>query len=454
MNAVVHTPAAPAARLAATLPAMRLVQTPRVARRLASWLLVLLTISIAAMAWLPWQQNSRGEGRVVAYHPTERPQTVESPIYGNVVRWGEGIVEGARVKKGQLIVEIQANDALFADRLTLMVDAAADKVRFSEQKVKLYQQQEQDLAAARRMVIESGQALIAEAERKLQAERESVSEIEAGLAQKESNFLRQKKLFEAGIRAGVEFEKDKAAYEEALAKKRKADEYVKAAESYRASKLADLEQKAREAQTKVDYAKALQQETSGEIALARKELAEIQSKQAVFERRKVVAPRDGIILRLYANNEAEQLKEGAPLFTIVPETTDRAVELFVNGNDIPLVRVGREVRLQFEGWPAIQFAAGWPHAAFGTFGGEVAAMDATDEKGKFRILVRPLANEPWPDEKFLRQGTRANGWVLLSQVKLGYEIWRQLNGFPAVYDDGSSDKAGGEKESKKIKLPK
>ena len=61
-----------------------------------------------------------------------------------------------------------------------------------------------------------------------------------------------------------------------------------------------------------------------------------------------------------------------------------------DGNDVPLVTVDREVRLQFEGWPAIQFGSGWPNVALGTYGGRVAAVDATDNgKGKFRVLVRP-----------------------------------------------------------------
>ena len=36
----------------------------------------------------------------------------------------------------------------------------------------------------------------------------------------------------------------------------------------------------------------------------------------------------------------------------------------------------------------------------------------------------------WPDERWLRQGTRAKGWIVLDRVSLGFEIWRQLNGFP------------------------
>ena len=41
-------------------------------------------------------------------------------------------------------------------------------------------------------------------------------------------------------------------------------------------------------------------------------------------------------------------------------------------------------------------------------------------------------DDPWPSRRFLRQGVRANGWVLLNVVPLGFELWRQFNGFPPV----------------------
>jgi len=44
--------------------------------------------------------------------------------------------------------------------------------------------------------------------------------------------------------------------------------------------------------------------------------------------------------------------------------------------------------------------------------------------------VRPSDAAAWPDGRWLRQGTRANGWVMLEEVRLGYELWRQMNGFP------------------------
>jgi hypothetical protein len=81
----------------------------------------------------------------------------------------------------------------------------------------------------------------------------------------------------------------------------------------------------------------------------------------------------------------------------------------VDGNDAPLISDGRQVRIQFEGWPAVQFP-GWPSVAVGTFGGEVALVDSTDVNGdgKFRILVLPDPTEQddprtrWPSQPWLR----------------------------------------------------
>ena len=114
--------------------------------------------------------------------------------------------------------------------------------------------------------------------------------------------------------------------------------------------------------------------------------------------------------------------------------------LQIDGNDLPLIREGDAVRLQFEGWPAVQFV-GWPSVAVGTFGGKVYRIDPNaDGKGKFRIFVEPSSSEqPWPNEEYLRQGVRTQGWVLLNQVSVGYELWRQINGFPPFREAPEKD---------------
>jgi adhesin transport system membrane fusion protein len=145
----------------------------------------------------------------------------------------------------------------------------------------------------------------------------------------------------------------------------------------------------------------------------------------------IKAPTDGTILRVLGRLGGEQVNRGEVLAILVPDTQDRAVALYVDGNDAALVKPGSPVRLQFEGWPAVQFS-GWPSVAVGTFGGKVAFVDAADDgRGDFRIVVVPDDEDgPWPAASYLRQGVLAKGWVLLNRVSLGFEIWRQFNGFP------------------------
>jgi hypothetical protein len=107
------------------------------------------------------------------------------------------------------------------------------------------------------------------------------------------------------------------------------------------------------------------------------------------------------------------------------------VQLFVKPIDVPLIKVGRKVRIQFEGWPALVFS-GWPDVGFGTFGGRVAVIDNIDSAGKYRILVVPDPDAtPWPEA--IRVGSGAYGWAMLNDVPIWYELWRQLNAFPPDY---------------------
>lgn len=169
----------------------------------------------------------------------------------------------------------------------------------------------------------------------------------------------------------------------------------------------------------------------------------------------VRAPRDGRIVRLMKVGAGETVKAGDTLATLAPETDSQAVELFLTDNDAPLVKVGRKVRLQFAGWPALQFS-GWPSVAVGTFAGEIAVIDALDDgSGNFRIIVRPdrerIANkhdEPWPPLTQLRPGAKVVGWVMLDEVSLGYELWRQFNAFPPTVE---REQYGGLKKDKSDK---
>lgn len=146
-----------------------------------------------------------------------------------------------------------------------------------------------------------------------------------------------------------------------------------------------------------------------------------------------VAPSDGTILRLLSAGEATYVNAGDILASFIPDGVERSVALVVNGFDAPLIYPGRKVRLQFDGWPMFQFS-GWPGASLGTFAGVIEFVEPiADASGRFRVWIQEDFSEGgWPEERFVRLGSRVRGWVLLEEVQLGYELWRQLNAFPPV----------------------
>jgi multidrug resistance efflux pump len=174
------------------------------------------------------------------------------------------------------------------------------------------------------------------------------------------------------------------------------------------------------------------QEMRGRVAEAEASLNRTRvglSRQAV---QVVTAPRDGFIQTLQAGDNATFINAGDVIATFVPETSERVLEIYVIGRDVALVQKGAKARIMFEGWPAVQFS-GWPAVAIGTFGGEVIAIDQSAQNdGSFRVLIREDRSDghKWPEERFVRFGAKAQAWVLLDTVPVGYEIWRQLNSFP------------------------
>ncbi len=168
----------------------------------------------------------------------------------------------------------------------------------------------------------------------------------------------------------------------------------------------------------------------------------------------VRAPRAGRIQNLNAAAGGAYVSAGTALAVVAPEEVQRAVELLIDGRDVPLLRPGRPVRLEFEGWPAIQFS-GWPSVAYGFFDGRVRTIDPNaNAQGLFRILVEPAPGKPaWPERRFVRLGGKVQGWVQGETVTVGYELWRQLNDFPLEFGQTVNDKQddkGAKDDDKKI----
>ncbi len=441
-------------------PAMQMVRTGRIVRLFGRLTFIGLVVSVVAMIFVPWRQTARGVGTVVALDPQERPQPILSPSKGIVSYVKPGLREGSMVEKGELVLRL----APFAADAVLQLDtqivameskeaAALSSLEVSKQAATLQEMSGQSLTESLKQDYEA-------AKQKWEQAKNEVTSLQAELDDKRNQLRIAEEVAEKGLVSREELFSKRQAAEAARAKVLKAENAV--AEFYAAllSKEEEIESKMQEIDIKNRTANQKVLESMQKINTIEKEIIDLRNKRDELDRLEIRAPRAGRIQQWFGVEGSDTVKEGDQLFRIVPQTDQLAVEMRVNGNDMPLIHEGDRVRIQFEGWPAVQFV-GWPSVAVGTFGGKVNRVFPTDDgRGFFRVLVTPdnhfAREDGWPDESYLRQGVRANAWVLLRRVPLGYEIWRQLNGFPPVVADDAPNKAGGAKEDKgsKVKLPK
>lgn len=407
------------------------IQTPRAAARLAKLLVALLVTLALALTVTPWQQNITGTGRVIAFNPEERQQTVEAPVDGRVLDWH--VVEGSRVTKGDRIVELADNDPEIMNRLGQERVQVTQSIAQGESRVRSLEDRIVGLTDTLTSSVDAAILRVQMARDRVVAAEQALAAARAAKTTADLNLDRQRALDAKGLTStrGVELAELEAATRHAEVDRAIATLNASRAEA--GSLDAELARTRADARARVDEARAALASARSDLAKTRGGMAQMDVRIARQETLRVTAPIDGIVLRVVARRSGELLKAGEPLAVMVPASTKDVVELWIDGNDMPMVMRGNPVRLQFEGWPALQFS-GWPSIAVGTFGGRVALVDPTDNgKGKFRVLIEPdKADDPWPSDRFLRQGVRANGWVLLNVVPIGWELWRIFNGFPPV----------------------
>jgi hypothetical protein len=68
--------------------------------------------------------------------------------------------------------------------------------------------------------------------------------------------------------------------------------------------------------------------------------------------------------------------------------------------------------------------------------------------GTFRLLITPDPNDnKWPEA--LRVGGGVNAMLLLNDVPVWYELWRNINGFPPDYYQGLTETVSSDKKTTK-----
>ena len=408
---------------------LELLKTPTYARgltRLLAWLIILLPL---LMLFLPWLQNIQGIGTLTAYQPTDRIQTINAPIDGLVSKWH--IVEGSKVKAGDLLIEIRDVDPDFSKRLQEQLDNNRVKLKAKQDEINSYELQVENYQTVRDSRVAAANFKRDMARQKVVSAMQSVAVAEATSEATKFQLQRMQRLLKDGLVSKRDEEVAERDNKIAVRNLSSSVAILDAAKAEEKSALAEVSQYGADAQGSIQSAKAQISKLKSEYADIANTINTAKTNVARQNSRKIFAPTDGVVFRVPVNSPSQLVSKGQPLLTVVPENNSRAVILQVEGLNAPLIVPGSPVRLQFEGWPVVQ-VSGWPKTSYGTFAGKVSFVDPADSgNGFFRVMVIPDETEqPWPNNRFLRQGSAVRGWILLSEVSIGYEIWRVLNGFP------------------------
>mgnify|MGYP001020419971 FL=1 len=184
---------------------------------------------------------------------------------------------------------------------------------------------------------------------------------------------------------------------------------------------------------KISKASGDKYQSLSQIATGNADIAKLENQYMNYDLRSklyyITAPQSGQVVKAKKAGIGEIVKEGEMIVEIVPDNIQYAVEIFVKPVDLPLLSIGQKVRFLFDGFPAVVFS-GWPAASYGTFGGKVAAIEnSISYNGKFRVLVtEDPVEKKWPTQ--LKMGTGVQAMLLLKDVSIWYELWRNINGFP------------------------
>ena len=389
--------------------------------------------------FLPWTQTVSGTGFVTTLTPDQRPQTIQSPIPGKIEKWF--VREGDYVSKGDTILFIseiknEYQDPNLVMRTKEQRDAKSNAAVSYQDKVSALARQINALENERALKTEQVKNKLKQARFKIKSDSIDLVAANTNRAIAEKQFDRTLTLQKEGLKSTADVEDKRLKLQETEAKLIGQENKLLASRNEFINAQLDINRTAARYAEKISKAQSDKFTASSAQFDTEAQVSKLENSTTNYELRNklqyILAPQNGYINKAIKSGIGETFKEGEQLVGIMPSDYDLAIETFVRPIDLPLLHIGEEIRVQFDGWPAIVFS-GWPDASFGTYGGKVVAVETfISSNGKFRVLVAPDNNtEPWP--KNVRVGSGARTIALLNDVPIWYELWRQLNGFPPDY---------------------
>ena len=404
----------------------------------AKWFLFTFLAFVFIM-FLPWTQNIKTQGNVNTLFQEQRPQKLNSPIPGRIIKWY--VKNGDVVKKGDTILQISEIkddylDPLLVERTQEQVQAKKGVREYYNAKISSTENQIAAITAAKDLKLNQIKIKIAQLQNKLKAEQAELTAVNNELKIAQDQLNRQNKMYEEGLVSLTQLQQRNVSYQNALAKKTSAEN--KLAQTQQEIAAQNIEQNAviQEYTEKLSKTEGDRFQSMGQVAGSTGDIAKLENQVATYKVRKglyyILATQDGQITQLTKAGIGEIVKDAETIGIIVPKKIDYIAEIYVKPVDLPLIRENQKVMLTFDGFPAIVFS-GWPNSSYGTFSGKIIAIEnSISENGLFKAIVaEDKTQKRWPPN--MKIGTGASGIAILNDVPIWYEIWRNINGFPPDY---------------------
>ena len=397
-------------------------------------------LALILFLFLPWTQNIQSNGMVTTRLQENRPQNVQTQIAGRIAQWK--VKEGDLVRKGDTILiltEVKDNylDPKLVERTREQANAKRMSIDYYKGKASATQYQIEAIERGRELKIQQLKNYLNQLQSKLKAEQAELvaakNDYNLALDQRD----RQKKMFQDGLVSQTQMQQREVAFQNALAKKTIVENKIAQTQQEIANNQVEQNSAIQEYIEKNQKAEGDRLSSLSEANTSLADASKLENQVSNYEMRSeqyiVKAPQDGQVVQVARSGIGEILKEGEIIGLVVPNRNNAyAVEVFVRPVDLPLIEKGQKVRLIFDGFPTIVFT-GWPKGSYGTFGGKIVAFENTiSENGLFRVLVvEDKKDDPWP--KQIKVGSGAKCILLLKNVPIWYEVWRNINGFPPDY---------------------
>ena len=402
--------------------------------------------------FLPWTQNISGNGFVTTLKPDHRPQTIQSPIPGRIEKWY--VREGDFVNKGDTILYISEIKNEYFDpnlipRTRQQIKAKEMAVTSYQEKVKALESQMQALINERRLKLKQADNKLLQSKLKVKSDSIDLEAAKTNLKIAQRQYDRVVQLESEGLKAVTDVEAKRLKLQETQAKLISQENKLLASKNEVINSEVEINRISANYADKIAKSKSDRYTAQSSQFDAEAQVTKLESKFTNYEIRNTLyyikAPQSGYINKALRSGVGETFKAGDRLVGIMPSDYELAVETFVKPIDLPLIHIGEDVRIQFDGWPVIIFS-GWPNVSYGTYGGKVVAIETfISNNGKYRVLIKPdPSDHEWP--KDIRVGSGANSLALLEDVPIWYEIWRKLNGFPPNYYKPEEIKKGDQKK--------